>query len=412
MNQSENPYRSLPLFFRAAAGTSWVQVNSTGGCDPLEIGSGGDIHDGLDHTSSEVWCFEGPDSLWPAGPGGTSQDNWSHWSRNLPPVPQGSRWHITTLDGNGIPGGNFNAWCGCDSLGTNPACDDVSFWVNKKGYGDEWEQTLIANVENLGASSGGTITFDLRYDTECVYDYLYLEYFNSSTGNWDIMTDGGGIPAVFNGVSNGNGSLTFDNTCDNGAMGTATDGNYYDTGSLAGGSPVYGNSSWYTGVTFPIPAATGVKIRWRGSTDPAWSDQDGNGDTDGIGAVDNVTISFVNGDSFSDNFEFGDFANPTVVGGSASWDFGAGGNTYDGWHLEFDPMYKNKGNTCTFSDDWMWAAKPAAQAIPDNSFEFFLTSPIIPTNGWTGGTCVFSQYQCMPAERSDYTNTHIRIYDT
>ena len=39
-NKSEDPYRSLPLFFRASAGTTWVQVNSTGGCDPADVTAG------------------------------------------------------------------------------------------------------------------------------------------------------------------------------------------------------------------------------------------------------------------------------------------------------------------------------------------------------------------------------------
>ena len=37
-----NPYRDLPLFFRASAGTSWVTVG-TPNCDPNFVADGGDI---------------------------------------------------------------------------------------------------------------------------------------------------------------------------------------------------------------------------------------------------------------------------------------------------------------------------------------------------------------------------------
>jgi hypothetical protein len=403
-----DPYRGLPLFFRSAAGTTFVQVNSTGGCDPALVTAGGDIHDGSTHTSGQVFCFEGPDSLWPAGPGGTQQDEWGHWSRNLPPIPLASKWHITTLDGHG-GSGTFTSWCGCDSLGTNPSCDDVTFWVNKKGYGNEWEFSQILDVSNLGASSGGTLEFDVRYDSECVYDYLYLEYHNGTT--WAIVLDSAGTAAVFNGVSGSSAIAT--NTCD-GGNGGATDGNIYNDGTITAGGNYHGNSTWYTNVTFPVPAVGNLKFRWRGFSDPAWSDEDGRGDTDGIAAIDNVTLTFNNGTVVNDNFEFGDYVHVTTTNGGgnqASWAFEQGGNTYDGWHLTFDPMYKNKGNTCTFSNDWMWAAKPDAAAIPENQFEFFLTSPVIPCNGWTGGTVLYSNYQCLEDPRDDYSNQHMRFYD-
>ena len=50
--------------------------------------------------------------------------------------------------------------------------------------------------------------------------------------------------------------------------------------------------------------------------------------------------------------------------------------------------------------------------VSGEDFEFFLTSPIIPCDGWTGGTCIFSAFQCMPDARNDYTNTLMRWYDT
>jgi len=431
-NDKSDPYRALPLFFRSSAGTTWVQVNSTGGCDPALVSAGGDIHDNTDHTAADVFCFEGPDSLWPAGPSGMRFDEWTHFPRNLPPYEQPSRWHISNYYRDIPQNGSFIAWCGCDSIGTNPACTDVAFWVNQEGYANEWQETMQMDASLYGAQSGGTLTFSLRYDTECVYDYLFLEYFNPNSGPngaWELMTDSldvgqnqAGTAAVFNGVS-GNPEPT--DICDNGPNngdGGPADGNYFNTGTRnpGGPGPYHGNAVWYHSVQFPIPSGIDFVYRFRGSSDPAWSDEDGRGDTDGIGQVDNVIVAFANGDSLVDRFEFGDFVHVregeagAVADGSAQWSFGTAGNSYDGWHLEFDPRYKNRGNTCTFSNDWMWAAKPPTTAIPssESGFEFFLAAPTMPCDGWTGGTCIWSQYMCMPDERDDYTNTYLRWYDS
>jgi hypothetical protein len=83
---------------------------------------------------------------------------------------------------------------------------------------------------------------------------------------------------------------------------------------------------------------------------------------------------------------------------------------YDPWHIEFDPMYRNKGITCDYSDDWMWAAKPAAGAFAQNGFDFYLTSPKFETAGWTGGLVEYSAYQCLPLANEDYRNVLIRSH--
>jgi hypothetical protein len=77
-------------------------------------------------------------------------------------------------------------------------------------------------------------------------------------------------------------------------------------------------------------------------------------------------------------------------------------------------MYKNQGNTCFFSDDWMWASKPQVGSIPQSAsgFSFFLASPVIDANGWTGAVTEYNTYLCMESARSDFINTHVRVYDT
>lgn len=84
---------------------------------------------------------------------------------------------------------------------------------------------------------------------------------------------------------------------------------------------------------------------------------------------------------------------------------------YDPWHLEFDPDYDSKGNTCTFSDDWMWAAKPEGSDLSSNGFSALLVSPVIDVDGWTGGVVAYSEYVSAPAENLDATNQLVRAYD-
>jgi hypothetical protein len=405
----------VPSVHRAVAETTWVRVHPPGGspCAPGDV-SGSSPAQTVEH----VWCFEGDggDSTWPAVPPaqntGSRHEAWDHWSRFAPPVPDLSKWHVTTRHG-GPATGSYNAWAGCDSLGTNPACSDVSYWVFQEGYADDWNYSLVLDCAGIDATAGGTLAFDLRYDCECNYDYLYLEYWQTSSSKWKLVEDAGGNPAVFNAVSgNFTSNPNAGRDCGDDFFGTS---DQRDLG--AGPEPYYGNSLWLTGVTFPVPAQSGgMKLRWRACSDGAWSDADGRGDTDGIGAVDNVSVTFNAGPTaVNDDFETGDFNGvvTTGPGTAASWaPGGLEGNTYDGWHLTFDPNYRNKGNTCTFTNDWMWAAKRDVGPIPTNQFDFFLVSPVIDCSDWLGGVVEYASYHCTPDGSDDWVDQLIRVYDS
>ncbi|MEZ5066540.1 MAG: T9SS type A sorting domain-containing protein [bacterium] len=408
---------SVPLFFRSSAGTTWVSVGQN--CAPEDTANS-------THSQAEVWCFEGAngDSTWPNVPvgqnTGSKHETWDHWSKFAPPIPPSSKWHASTLDPNPFQGTDpYSAWCGCDSLGTNPGCTDVAFWIFKKGYGDDWNYSLTLTMTGQNASTGGTIRFDLNYDTECNYDYLYLEYFNNTTAKWELVTGPNG-PAIFNAVSGNPDS-------NNGGTGRACGDDYFgssDQADLGGGNiPYYGNSVWLNDVTFPMPAqAGGMQLRWRGFSDGAWSDADGRGDTDGIARIDDVRVTFAStGNVVTDDFSDGSIetgASLKLNGGAPgtiTWTAGGlEGNTWDSWHMEFDPNYKNKGATCNFSDDWMYTARPPS-GFPGtgdaNGMSMFLVTPVIDCDGWTGGVMEYSNYLCAPDERDDYVNTHIRTYD-
>ncbi|MFN8178244.1 MAG: T9SS type A sorting domain-containing protein [bacterium] len=399
-----NSLASSPTFLRTAGSTTWVAVGQA--CDTTDA-------QGSSHSSAQVWCFEGAagDSTWPMVPPGqnghSKHETWDHYSKFAPREGSPSRWHVTTRHG-GASTGAFNAWCGCDSTGASPGCADVHWWIFHEGYGDDWNYGLTLDMSGQNASSGGTIRFDLRYDSECGYDYTYLEYFDTAASQWAAVTDGTGRAATFNAVSG--------NPCaGHGGTGRCCGADYFfasDQG--AGGAPWYGNSAWLTNVTLPMPAQSGgLQLRWRCFSDGAFSDQDGRGDTDGLAAIDNVRITFAaSGVVVTDDFETGNFNGVHATGGSASWLPGALlGNTYDGWHLEFDPKYKNKGNTCTYSNDWMWSSKPAATAIPVNGFDYFLVTPVIDVHGWTGGVLEYAEYFCTPFERAGQKAELSRTYE-
>lgn len=350
-----------------AADTTWVRVHPPGmsPCSPADVGGSSSTQ-----TVEHVWCFEGAggDSTWPAGSG-----SFDHWSRFDPPGAQPSRWHVSTRHG-GAGTGTFSAWAGCDSVGTNPACDDVGFWVFQDGYGDDWDYSLILNARNQDASLGATLTFDLRFDTETLYDYLYLE-IEGAHGIWTSID-------AFTGVS--------------------------------GGGP-HGSSTWLTGLSYPLPPTpAGLRIRWRAVSDDVVSDEDGRIDTDGLAAIDNVSVVFAaTGSVVSDGFETGDFDGIVSTQSSAAWQpRSLGGSAYDGWHLTFDPVYANRGNTCAFSDDWMWGARPDSGGFPENGFDFLLVTPTFDVQGWSGGLIEYSTYFCMPDATDDFVQRLVRFHDT
>lgn len=424
---------NLPLFFRSSAGTSWVRVYNAGTspCAPADTAGSNN-----GQTIERVFCFErtsgaGGDSTWPAVPAGqntgSKHETWNHWSKYAPPVTPLSKWHITQSNPNVS---TWNAWCGCDSIvgvvgfnNNDAACTDNGFWIYRKGYGDDWNYALELRADGAPNGSGSTIKFDVRYDSECNYDYLYVEYSTNTGTTWSPVRTAypSGTLAQFNAVS-GNPDAAH------GGTGRACGDDFFDASDQfdpgGGNVPWYGNSIWVSNVTFPLPpnATGGMRVRWRAFSDGAWSDQDGRGDTDGLAAVDNVLLTITSGGTTAtDTFETGTGSSlngRTIatenIAGAVTW--GAGGvlgNTYDGWHLEFDPKYANKGNTCSFSDDWMWAAKPATTAIPasGNGFDFFLVSPVIDCNGWSGGVSEYAEYLCLNSSTEDYANQQGRFYD-
>jgi hypothetical protein len=358
------------------SGIEWIRVHppDESPCPPSSVaGSPG-------QTVEHVWCFEGAggDSSWPVRPG----EHWDHWSKFGSPEGNPTRWHVTTRHG-GTTTGTYNAWVGCDSVGTNPGCPDVDWWIFKEGYGDEWNYPLVLECSGQDATSGGTIEFDLRYDVELLYDYVYLEYRRNANGMWEAVVDSVGAPAVFNGVS---------------------------------GAGDYGSSVWLESRRLVLPTQSGnTMLRWRAESDGAWSDADGRGDTDGMVAIDNMTVTFAaDGAVVSDDFESGGFGGIAATSGTAAWaPGGLIGPDYDGWHFEYDPVYSGEQLTCVFTDDWMWSAKEGPVPSWANGFDFLLVSPVIDVSGWSAGVVEFDAYFSNNwGEREDWSRGVVRVHDT
>ena len=172
-------------------------------------------------------------------------------------------WHINTFN---APAGGHAIWCGevfASCGGSDPA----------EGYGNGYEEYLdwTGTVSDSGIACNVTVTFDINYDNEPGYDYLYLQHEGA-----------GGMVNV--GTYNGS---TFD-----GAVWTP----------LIGESVVFSVAATdYVGV-----GGNEVHLRFRGTSDGGWSDSDCLWPTAGLAQVDNISVSGDNGlPSTLDDFESG-----------------------------------------------------------------------------------------------------------
>ncbi|MGD9402504.1 MAG: hypothetical protein PVF95_09590, partial [bacterium] len=192
-----------PFMILQAGDTTWVQIHTNETyCpgDPLG-GHGGEAIGGPD--GSETWCFEGN---WPYGDSCGTNPPWDdipgcishHDVRALPSQTGVNYWHMDTYrtDQRSYCGDSA-LWCGSDTLwqGIPVECGT---WINPPGYGDQWN--CIAELELPGTfdvANGCTVYFDPRYDTECKYDYFFLEMYDGS--QWVEI-------GLFNATSNNPGS--------------------------------------------------------------------------------------------------------------------------------------------------------------------------------------------------------------
>lgn len=348
----------------APGDTVWISVHDDTRCDAT-----GNVADGGQGTGLApgygTWCWEG--GLLAPGVydscssttdyGGVLPGCFTHYDVYAFLTNQ---WHLDTFLAYPLGGvEDSTPWCG--------EFGDTLVWKNNWGYGPTYNWSIILNLgaqNDLGAfnaADGFTVGGIHMYDCEINYDYCYLEYAvsnNETLATWFEL-------ARYNGTSNPDGSCT-------------------GTGGGSYGCAQYGPFS----VPGPVTnnATTDLLIRWRFASDSAWDDEDATGGvhTDGAWRIDHVYAKGRNNGLVNSYYPFGDptrttfedfesgmpseWSTPTLpqaqIGGYWSGGVWVNGTPVivDWWHLELDPDYQNRGNTCEYSNNWMWVADDEAFA--------------------------------------------------
>ncbi len=131
-------------------------------------------------------------------------------------------------------------WCGTDAI-----------WLDTPpGYGNDWKQYVYKTFD-LGTGPI-TLEYDIQYDTEPGYDYTYVEVSNDNFETWVVL-------ASYDGISGGFVNHSHD-------------------------------ISYYQNQT--------VEIRFIVNTDGAWSDLDGQWDSNGAARLDRVQVTGYAADTF------------------------------------------------------------------------------------------------------------------
>ncbi len=395
-----------PPMLSSGGDTVWVQVhNDSSYCpgDPL-MGHGGEATGGP--GPMETWCFEG-------GPGDTcgTYPPWdvrcfSHVDVRKQPSPTGvNYWHVDTYRADQRPYcGNYALWCGSDSVwgGGEVECGT---WVSPPGYGNQWNCFVeLALPDTFGVADGCTLLFDPRYDTECKYDYFYVDMWDGDS--WVTL-------ARFNATSNNPGA----------ECGTASGGNpdlwgNTDTDHMANVDwQERSNPSWPAFVagidTSQYSYDSAPMFRWRFASDGAWSDADGRGNTDGGAWIDNVRV-WGDGVRYEEDFESG-------VLDTALWSLPDADGVIDQWHIvhDPDPLYEGGDGgdryTCRLDSSNVYRARPEggypAGSSWRNGWFYRLMSPALPMLD-SGCLVQYDSYQCASEVTCDYPQNRVRFYSS
>jgi hypothetical protein len=322
-------------------------------------------------------------------------------------------WHLDTYRADEVGyTGDYAMWCGSDSIWIPDGYPvECGTWAPGKypGYGNQWNCYLQLDLDGgFTTATGCTIYFDPRYDTECKYDYFYVDFWEGS--EWFTL-------AMFNAASNNPGS----------ECGTATGGNPDFWGNTDGNQP--NTASWQTRSNPSEPAfymaihdtlidevAAAPSFRWRFTSDGAWSDADGRGNTDGACFIDNVWVVGDPGNRYEEDFEDNSWDTLETRG----WSKPPPDPVAQAWHLIHDPDAPYEGGdggprtTCTLDSSVVWRARPdggyPGAATWRNGWFYRLLSPVV-TIEQTGCVVQYDQFMCCLDYTCDYTNSKVRFYD-
>lgn len=250
--------------------------------------------------------------------------------------------------------GNKSMWCGT----TPGALAETCTWATLPGYGDGWEQRFESIPFNVIGDV--VLSYKARWDSEpAIFDFTWVEYLGAGSGSWEQL-------------------------------------------------PIYGGAGLYEGIgaiteSLVIPAAAHggtLKIRFKFTSDGAWSDQDGQWPTDGAVLIDSLTIADSTGVlSFQDFEAEPDGAHQTNDGhwqATVGAEFGRFGALFPGVEvLQEDPCVMNASYLWGFfsgsPDTYACGGHPEQLAVPfkksggiDDPYDLYLHNEIwSPPIDWT-----------------------------
>jgi hypothetical protein len=388
-----------PYILSSSGDTTWLRVHTDTTYCPGDPNwrRGGEATGGPGPL--ETWCFEQGvgDSCGTYPPWDTRC--FTHVDVRKQPSPTNINfWHIDPYRTDQRPYcGDYALWCGSDSLWIDGYPVDCGTWVNPPGYANQWNcYAQLSLPDSFGVANGCTLLFDPRYDIECKYDYFYVDFWDGT--QWNTL-------ATFNATSNNPGAICGYSGSPNPDYWSNT-----DTDHML-------NCDWQERFDPDLPAfyyvitpdtlviAEGPMFRWRVTSDGAWSDQDGRGESDGAAFIDNV---WVWGDSerYAEDFESGQLD-------TAYWSLPDGDGMVDHWHIAFAPPVKYGFFGCIVESSWVYRGRPDSGYSPPykNAWCYRLMSPRIPIQS---SGCVFQwdAYMCKLDYTCDYMNDHVRLYSS
>jgi len=314
----------------------------------------------------QLWTFDNAN-------GTPNAQGWTPVDRTAQPP----MFHV--VNGPAAPGFAGHAvWCGVGT--SNCSAMDACAYATLPGYGNNWKQFWATQSIGVDPNYSTTVVFNLSYDMEPSYDFLYLEY--TTGGNvWNLM-----------GTWNGTGNVI---------------------------------------VSKSIPAGTytsPIRVRLRFVSDGAYSDEDGQYDSSGPVYIDNLSI--INNGVFVDSHDFTAEAlnaTNTVDGhwiGFGPVAFGNKAALFDGDAVvQQDPGVFNSTNMWGFfngsAENYACGGFPGQAIVPhgstaggvDNYIRNEIQSPVIPLTG-VGATeavmLTFDAYMDLPRDNLIFYEYRVR----
>jgi hypothetical protein len=229
-------------------------------------------------------------------------NDWQGWTRFDQTAQRGVFFHADDFDclGGGFAPleGQKSIWCGARPDASDPY---LCRWDAAPGYGNNWKQYLVS--DHVTFSTRLDISYTAHIDLEHGYDSLYVEY-EPGDGSWcNLMVFSGDTTAAFSHRINVTGECT-------------------------------------------------VRIRFRVTSDGAWSDEDGLYPSTGAAIIDAISLSGPQGGEIDyEDFECWTIGATEDAGSIWHAEIPDGYGFYSGlWNnfQEFDPCGSNFGTQVVF----------------------------------------------------------------